>query len=85
MLKRLLLPCLLLAAVLSAGCLHSKKTAKPKDSSALASDLEESFKQRWVEKRTAELVAQGTTADAARPQAIAEFRVQYGFTSAAQK
>lgn len=85
MFQRLLLSCLLLTVALSAGCLFSKKSATPKESSAIASDTDENFKQRWVDRRTTELVARGTVAEAARTQAIAEFRAQYGFTSAAQK
>ena len=67
---------------LSTGCLFSKKGAKANESSAISADVEESFRRRWVEKRSGELTAQGTAADAARTQAEAEFRERYGFTRA---
>jgi hypothetical protein len=84
MIRRLLLPLLATAAVLSAGCSMFKKSAdKPKY--GLAGEVEADFKLRWVDKRTAELVAQGQAADAARTQANAEFKERYGFVGAGQK
>lgn len=83
MTKLLLLSCLTLA--LAPGCMFSKKTAMPKESSAIASEVEESFRKRWTERRAAELVAQGTAADAARSQAEGEFRERYEFTQTAGK
>ena len=65
------------------GCSHTKK--KPKDNPAVATEVEESFKQRWVEKRGAELMALGVRPDLARQQAIEEFRDRYGYTHAAGK
>ena len=85
MTQRLLLPSLALVLALSSGCLFSKKSAKPKESTAIASEVEEGFRQRWVEKRAAELVAQGAVTDAARTQAIGEFRERFSYTRAAQK
>ena len=82
--NRLLLS-LLLASSLCSGCLFSKKNAKPKESSAIASDVEATFRQRWVDRRMAELQAQGRPADAARTQAEAEFREQYNFGHPARK
>jgi hypothetical protein len=73
------------ALCLSSGCLFSKKANRPKESSAIAADVEESFRKRWVEKRASELASQGTAADAARVQAESEFRERFGFTRAAQK
>ena len=81
----LLLPVLAFAVVLSGGCSLFKKSAKPKESPTLAGEAEDSLKQRWVDKRTAELVAQGAAADAARAQATEEFRAKYSYTGAAQK
>ena len=78
MTKHLLL--LLLAAsalVFSTGCVFGKK--KPKESSAIAGEVEETFRRRWVDKRVGELVAQGTAAEAARTQAETEFRERYRF------
>lgn len=83
--KRPLLLGLALLAVLSGGCLHSKKNAQPKENPNLASETEEGFKQRWIEKRGSELVAKGVRADLARQQAIDEFRERFPYTSAAQK
>ena len=83
MTKRLLLFCLTLS--LATGCMFSKKGAKPKESSAIASEVEESFRKRWTDRRYAELVAQGTAAEVARTQAESEFREHYEFTQAAKK
>jgi hypothetical protein len=84
MTRRLLLTLIAATAVFSAGCSMFKKSpAKP--NLGLASETEADFKVRWVDKRTAELVARGQTADAARIQATAEFKERYGFTGAAQK
>jgi hypothetical protein len=69
----------------SAGCLFSRKGKKPKESSTISADVEESFRVRWVEKRASELTAQGTAANAARAQAEDEFRERYGFTRAGKK
>ena len=84
MTRRLLLTLFVIAAALSAGCIHLKKTP-PKPSDSLTGEVEADFKVRWVDKRSAELVAQGQTADAARAQATTEFKERYGFTGAAQK
>jgi 1,2-phenylacetyl-CoA epoxidase catalytic subunit len=62
-----------------------KKSAKTKDESAISVETEDSLKQRWLEKRTAELVAQGLTAEAAKAQALDEFKAKYSFTAAAKK
>lgn len=75
----LLLPSLALVA----GCKHGTK--KPKENPAVASEIEEGFKQRWVEKRAAELMALGQRPDLARQQAIDEFRDRFGYTHAAGK
>ena len=80
MMKRLTLPILALCGLfLTAGCLHSGKNAKPKENQAIAAELEESFRQRWIEKRAGELTVRGMTADLARAQAIEEFKVKYNF------
>ena len=71
--------------ILVTGCSHFKKNQKPKENPAIAADTDENFRQRFVEKRAAELVAQGVTAAAASTQAAEEFRVRYGYTSAAKK
>jgi hypothetical protein len=69
----------------SSGCLFSKKGSRTKESSAISADVEESFRRRWVDKRAAELTAQGTAADAARMRAETEFSDRYGFTRAGKK
>jgi hypothetical protein len=86
MIKALLLSASVTLILFSTGCgLFSKKSEKKKESSAIAADVEESFRRRWVDKRTGELTAQGIAADVARPQAETEFRNRYNFTKAGQK
>jgi len=84
MIKRLLLTCLALAAVLSAGCFHWKKDARPKDTT-ITGETEGPYRQRWIDRRTAELVAQGKPAEAARAQAGDEFQAQFGAIGSRQK
>ena len=85
MIQRLFLTCLSLTALLTSGCLFSKKSSKPKDDTAISSSVEESFRVRWIDKRVAELVAKGSTPEAARTQAASEFSERYAFTGGAQK
>lgn len=84
---KLLLLCALAASVaLASGCsVFSRKSPRAKESSAIASEVEESFRRRWMEKRIAELTAQGQTPDAARVQAEAEFRERYSFAQPGKK
>ncbi len=84
---RIFLTVLSLGLVLATtgGCFHWGKNAKPKESSAIASEVEAGFKQRFVDKRAGELTAQGVGPEAARAKATEEFRAKYGFTGAAQK
>ncbi|MEO6875051.1 MAG: hypothetical protein ABI222_09540 [Opitutaceae bacterium] len=81
--KRLTPFLLLLPLALFAGCSHANK--KPKASSAVASEIEEGFKQRWVEKRASDLMALGLRADLARTQALKEFSTKFSATHAADK
>ena len=82
MIHRLILALLSMSALFSTGCgLFSKKGSQPKESSAIASDVEATFRRRWVEKRAGELVAQGVEANAAQAQADAEFREKFGFAN----
>lgn len=83
--KRVLLCTLVLTSVSLTGCLGFGGKNKPKESKAIASEVEEEFKQRWIEKRGAALMAQGISPDIARAQAIEEFRLNYGYTRAANK
>ena len=81
--KRSLLFLLIPGLALFTGCTLFKK--KPKENRAIASEIEEGFKQRWVEKRGSELMALGLRPDLARQQAIDEFRDRFGYTHAAGK
>lgn len=84
MIQRLILSSLLVAALLSGGCLSFKKGGKAKDST-VSNEVESEFRQRTIDKRMAELVAQGQTPDAARTTATDEFRARYGSMGAPQK
>jgi hypothetical protein len=42
--------------------------------------MEKEFQQRWLEKRVGDLTAQGMTPDAARTQALAEYKAKYSYT-----
>ncbi len=84
MTKPLLLLALTVLALQASGCIFSKKPKTAKENPAIAADVEESFRRRWVEKRAAEIVVKGTAADAAKTQAENEFRERYGFTRAGQ-
>lgn len=85
--KRLLFVLVTSSLLLSTGCsLFSKKSKEPsdrpiveKESKSPAADNEEVLRRRWVDKRAAELAAQGTEATAARAQADREFSERYGF------
>ena len=85
MTKPLLHAALVAMLLLSTGCLFSKKSDRPKESSAISSEVEETFRKRWIEKRIADLVAAGTPTDAARPLAEQEFRDRYGFNQSGKK
>jgi hypothetical protein len=86
MTKPLLLCTLVTAIALTSGCgMFSKKNPRAKESSAIASEVEESFRKRWMDKRVAELTAQGQTPEAARTQADGEFRERYAFAQPRHK
>lgn len=85
MTKALLLTASLATLFLSSGCFFTKKANRPKESSAISADVEESFRRRWVDKRAAELTAQGANGEAARKQAEGEFRERFGYTRAGSK
>lgn len=72
-------------ATLASGCLFSKRASRTKESPAIATEIEEGFRRRWMEQRVTQLVAQGTPADVARTQSAHEFRERYGFIKAGQK
>ncbi len=74
--------CIFLALALfglTPGCLSFRKNPKPKENPAIAAELEESFRQRWIEKRTGELTAGGLAADVARVRAVEEFKTKFNF------
>ncbi len=77
MIHRLCLTGLGLIALFTSGCLFSKKDKGPKENPSIPGSVAETFKTRWVDKRVAELVAQGQTADVARAQALKEFAAKY--------
>jgi hypothetical protein len=83
--KALFLTVLVVFAAGSAGCSLFRKSDRTKESSAIARDVEETFRRRWVDKRTAEIVAQGTASTVARTQAENEFREQFAFAGGAKK
>ena len=86
---------LLLAALFSGGCAHfhvpffGKKTTPPgpmgpKDTGQVATETEKDFRTRWVDKRSAELISQGQSPDAANAQALAEFKQKYASLKVSQ-
>jgi len=81
--SHLLIP-VLFAVVLTSGCQLLKREKKPVEKNTPAAETDEILRQRWVDKRTAELVAQGTAPEAARPLAEQEFRAKYNYTKPAQ-
>jgi len=73
--------CLLCVFGFSFGCSN-----KPKPDPRIATEVEESFKQRWIAKRISELTQAGVNdAREARRRATEEFKQKYVYTSAAQK
>jgi len=50
----------------------------------VAIEVEAGFKQRWVDKRVADLTTAGADATAARAQAEKDFRVAYPYVRAAE-
>ena len=72
------------ALAVSGTACHSTKTKAPKESPNVAIEVEAVFRQRWIDKRVAELTAAGTAADPARAQAEKELRETYGYLRPAQ-
>lgn len=85
MTQRLFLTCLSLTALLTTGCLFSKKSSAPKENPSIAGSVEETFRGRWIDQRVGQLVAQGKSAEVARTQAADEFRERYVFSGTPQK
>lgn len=80
--SRCILVCLVILLSFSSGCAGFRKKAEQK---SVTTVVEENFKQRWVEKRSAELAGQGMAQDEASRQALVEFRNKYEFTAAAHQ
>ena len=82
-LKPTLIICLSAVALTSlTGCNFFRKNKKPKENPALALQVEQEFRERWVEQRAAELTRQGGNATAAQEQAAREFRERYPYLRA---
>jgi len=78
------LPLLILTAALTVtgpAC-HLIRPKAPKENPNVAIEVEAGFKQRWIDKRVAELTAAGTDATAARAQAEKDFRAAYSYLRA---
>jgi len=71
------------AASLSSGCFSSSKKKRGEERS-IPIAVEQSFKDRWMEKRGVELVQQGLTPYAAQRQAETEFAKKYSYTQVAR-
>ena len=84
--KRLLTIGLLLFAAFTTLVAATGCSSKPRPSPRVAAEVEESFRQRWIAKRMAELQASGKAVDArqARRMATDEFKLRFAFTSIAQ-
>lgn len=86
MIRPLLLTLLGASVLFASGChMLSRQPAKPKENKAIAADVAEGFEQRWVDQRSAQLVAQGMAAPAARAQATTEFNERFAYTKPAGK
>jgi hypothetical protein len=70
---------LVVVAVASSGCSLFRKSQKPRESTAISSEVEATFRQRWMDKRLAELKVQGVADAAAQTQAAQEFEARYQF------
>ncbi len=73
----------LVAPFFVTSCSSSKK----KEANAIAGQIEEGFKQRWIANRMKELQLSGEVPDArdARRKATEEFRTKYEYLPAASK
>ena len=84
--KHPFLACLAALVLLSAsGCHLFHKSKKPKESTAIASEVETNFRNRWIDRRVAELTAAGTDATAAHQQAAREFQQRYPYVQEVKK
>ncbi|MGH7996815.1 MAG: hypothetical protein ACREFX_10725 [Opitutaceae bacterium] len=84
-----------LLAAGTGGCSHipffGRKKAvylqpgKLKPSKHIATDVEKEFESRWVDQRTSDLINQGLTPEAARAQAVNEFKLKFPATGIAKQ
>ena len=79
--KQILLLCLAAALPLFVGCSILKKEPQ----APISSQTEQSFRDRWIETRGAELVSEGTSPAEAQRRAVEEFRKRYSYTNAANE
>lgn len=85
MTKRLLLILLSSSVLLSTGCLFKRKNAKPKETSAIATEVETEFRTRWIKQRMSELTARGVAGPDAELQAAKEFQEKFAFANPRKK
>jgi hypothetical protein len=80
MFKSTTLICLAMLVLGSAsGCNLFRKSKKPKQNPAIAAELETDFRQRWIDRRAAELTAQGMEGPAAGEQAVKDFSERFPY------
>lgn len=85
-LKSTILLCLaVLVLGAASGCNLFRKSKKPKQNPAIAAELETSYRQRWLDRRAAELATQGVEAAAAREQAEKEFHEKFPYLNERKK
>jgi len=84
--KRLVITGLMALAALAPLATTPGCSSKPKPSPRVAEGVEESFRQRWISKRMAELQAGGRAIDPrqARRMATDEFKLRFPALSIAQ-
>ncbi len=84
-----LVPFALAGMLLTSSACHmfssKKNPAAPKESKTVAADVEKDFMHRWIDKRTADLVASGKSPSDAHEQAVADFRATYAYTASASQ
>lgn len=92
--KRIALVCTVMAGIAAgtAGCSHipffgtrNKSPKGDKTSKYVATDTEKEFMARWVDRRSAELISQGQSAESAQAQAQKEFYDKFPSTVLAQQ
>jgi len=84
--KRLFITGIMTLAALATLATATGCSSKPKPSPRVASEVEESFRQRWIAKRMGELQTSGQATDArqARRMATDEFKLRFPSLTIAQ-